>query len=376
MTDLPHVCFVSPKIYNFLNGTDEDGAGGAERQQNLIAQRLLAAGYEVSYLTRRREGAPIRETQDGIAVWNAIPDTRGSVKAPYKLAVVTRTLRRTGADTFYVRGNDFLCMVTSAYCRATGCNFLYAVSSDADIEPQYLERHHPLHSRAFLWAVRSADAVTALTRHQVEVLDTAYSIDAEHISGGYDLPDDDPPERNEREYVLWVGRMDSEQKKPQRFLELAESLPETEFVMVGPPNDDEEAFYEEIRERASSIPNLRFEGFVDPDQIHEYYRDSIALVNTSDYEGFPNVFMEAWRHETPVVSLYYDVDDMLDREEIGIRSGSMEALLQDVARLIGDPELQDRLGEAGKAHLRENHSLDAVVAAYRRLFEGQSPSSP
>jgi len=366
-----HVCFVSPKIHNFLGTGEETGAGGAERQQYLLAEALRDRGHDVSLLTRNYDDGARYERRDGLGVWKWIPDVRGVTGAPLKASAVWYALARIGADVYYVRGNDFLCMAVATYCRFADAAFVYAVSSDADVEPSYLAGYHPLRRRIYVDSIRPADAVAAQTDHQQRVLAEAHGIESTILANGYDLPDEaDVLPHEDREFVLWVGRIAREQKRPELFLDLARSLPDVQFVMVGPPNDDEEAYFEEVRSAAAGIDNLRFEGFVEPSAIDEYYRRAIALVNTSTYEGLPNVFLEAWRYATPVVSLEYDLDGDLRTEPIGCLSGSMDALVADVEALADDIDRRVDLGWGGRAYLDHNYSMRRLVDRYEDLFVG------
>lgn len=365
-----HVCFVSPKVHNFLDAATPSGAGGAERQQYLLGKALLERGHRVSLVTRNYDDGARYEESEGFAVWKTIPDVRGAVNAPLKALRVLDTLRRVDADAFYVRGNDFLAMVTGAYCRVSSARFVYAVSSDANVEPDALASFHPLHRRAFVGAMRDADGVVAQTAHQRSVLTDAHGIESTVIPNGYEMP---PREsilpHDEREYVLWVGRMAREQKRPERYLELARALPNVSFVMVGPPNDDEEAYFEELRESAAGIENLRFVGFVPPDEVDDYYRRASVLVNTSEAEGFPNTFLEAWRYGTPVVSLTYDLDGKLDDGTLGRHSGSMESLVDDVAELAANESERAELGWRAREYVEERYSMTAFVDAYEAFLE-------
>ncbi|MFB6107490.1 MAG: glycosyltransferase family 4 protein [Haloplanus sp.] len=365
-----HVCFVSPKIYNYLGTGAERNAGGAERQQYLLACELRDRGHDVSLLTRQYGGARC-ERREGLDVWKYVPDVRGATGAPVKASLVWYALARIGADAYYVRGNDFLSMAVAPYCRATDAAFVFAVSSDADVEPAYLSRYHPLRRRAYVASIRAADAVASQTDHQRRVLAEVHGIDSTVLANGYDLPPEETVlAHDDREFVLWVGRMARDQKRPELYLDLARSLPSVSFVMVGPPNDDEEAYFEEVRAEASGVDNLRFEGFVRPDEMNAYYRRAIALVNTSTYEGLPNVFLEAWRYATPVVSLEYDLDGDLDSEPIGVRSGSMDRLVKDVASLASNADRRAELGWGGRRYLDQHYSLCRLADRYEDLFAG------
>lgn len=363
------ICIVSPKIHNFLQIGEETGVGGAERQQYLLAQRLVSHGHAVSIVTRNFDNGARHARSQGLDIWKTLPDVRGVSGAPLKSAALFRTLRQIDPDACYVRGNDFLCMVVSTYCQFSDTKFVYGVSNDADVDPRHLRDVHPLRRRAFVSAIRGADAVVAQTERQRSILEGAYGVEAPIIPNGYEIPPAaDVLPHDEREFVLWVGRIDSRQKKPERFLSLARNVEDHRFVMVGAPNDDEVDYYERIRSEAEAISNLSFEGFVPPDRVHHYFRHAMMLVNTSDYEGLPNVFLEAWRYATPVVSLYYSYDGKFDGGDIGLYSGSFDTLVDDVERLCTDAVIRDRLGENGREYLEANHSLDRVYDRYVEVF--------
>lgn len=364
------VCFVSPKIHNFLEAGEPAGAGGAERQQYLVGRELLRRGHDVSLVTRNFDDGEARIRSEGFDVWKTIPDVRGVRNAPSKGLRVLGTLRRVGADVHYVRGNDFLCTLTGAFCRVASARFVYAVSVDDHVDPEALRGWHPVRRRAFLTAVRGADAVAAQTEYQRDVLAEAHGVESTVVPNGYELPPrENVPPHGDREHVLWIGRMARAQKRPERFLDLARALPNVRFVMVGPPNDDEEAYFERLRTEAGDVDNLRFVGFVAPSEVSDYYRRASVLVNTSASEGFPNTFLEAWRWATPVVSLEYDLDGTLREGRVGRHSGSMGRLEADVDSLATDVDRRAALGWNAREHVAANYAIDGVVDRYEALFE-------
>ena len=160
-----------------------------------------------------------------------------------------------------------------------------------------------------------------------------------------------------------------------RFLDLAEALPDREFVMVGPHDNDDPDYYDQVERRAETLPNCSFKGFVAPDEIHEYFRRAALLVNTSDYEGFGNVFLEAWRYETPVVSLHYTLHGVIDEEPVGVHAGSIDALTEAVDSLLNDIDRRREYGTTGRKHVADEYSFPSVLAAYETVFDRIAPRS-
>ncbi|KAB1196261.1 MULTISPECIES: glycosyltransferase family 4 protein [Haloferax] len=365
------ICILSPKIHNFLSTGFESGAGGAERQQYLIAKMLRERGHEVALVTRNFNDGERKTTIDGFEVWKTIPDVRGVSGAPKKTAAVWKTIYECEPDSVFVRGNDFLCVLASTFCRLFNYTFVYSVSNDADIEPQHLERFSPLYRTIFVESIRSADNVIAQTPHQRSVLNDEHGIESTIITNGYSLsPDSEIVPAEEREYVLWVGRLDKKQKRPMRFIELSKAIPNESFVLIGPPDDDDPEYAKEIEKMAQQVENLDFEGFVKPGEIDQYFKRAKALVNTSDFEGLPNTFLEAWRFGTPVISLKYAFDGRIEEHNLGRHSGSMKRLKEDVKEIAGDVDTREKMCRDTRRYIQQNHTLESVVDAYEKAFTG------
>lgn len=369
--DDAHVCFICPYIEPYLKPGSGTHLGGAERQQHLLATYLRDNGWRVSFIAFEGDGERY-ERIDGFDLWKTLPPTNDVGKTPAVLLQLLRTIRRVDADLFYVRGNPPLCILASYCCSLLDERLVYVVANDSNVELSRLSGHHgmfeyTLPKLGYLDAMRRADHVVAQTDYQRDILEDVFGIEATVIPNGYTVPDEAelrPPA--DRSHVLWVGSLDPDQKQPERVLELAERLPDVTFRVVGWTKDD--SYREGLIDRMAELPNLHFEGFVPPDEIDQYYRDAVMLLNTSAYEGFPNTFLEAWRFGVPVVSLNRVLDGVLEREGIGITAGSMDDLERTVRELWTDRDQGDRLGSAGRRYLQANYALDVVVSAYMDVF--------
>lgn len=366
-----HICFISPYIEAYLRPESGMNTGGAERQQHLLATRLRDEGHTVSFISFETDDDAY-ERIDGFDVWRTLPTTNDPVRVLEALLKLFRSIRRVDADVFYVRGNPPLCILSSYCCSVLGESLVYVVANDTNVELANLPSHHGLFrytppKLAYLDAIRRADRVVSQTAYQRDVLRDVFDIESTVIPNGYTVPPEDeivaPSERTD---VLWVGSLDPEQKRPERFLRLAERLPDLRFRMVGWTNDEE--YREGIVRRADALSNLTFEGFVPPDRIDRYYRRAVALVNTSDHEGFPNTFLEAWRFAVPVVSLHHTLGGVLTDRDVGYHAGTMDELTRIVGRLWNDRDETAETGYRGRRYLEDDYSLDTVYENYARVF--------
>lgn len=371
LADGADICFICPYIEPYLDPGSDTHTGGAERQQYLLASELRDRGHNVSFISFESE-KQTNERIDGFEVWRTLPRTNSLTDTPAVLAALIRSIRRVDADVFYVRGNPPLAVLSSYCCALLGKGLVYVVANDSNVELAHLPDHHgmfeyTLPKLGYVDAMDRADQVVAQTDHQHAILGDVFGIDSTVVPNGYTLPASKrlrPAEQ--REYVLWVGSLDPDQKQPGRLVDLAERCPGVQFRLIG--SDGDEAVERRITERAGALPNLQYEGFVPPDEIDERYRDAVALLNTSAYEGFPNTFLEAWRFGVPVLTLNEVLDGVLEREGIGRQAGTMDGLAETVERFWRDPELAGDVGAAGREYLQENYSLDRVVGEYGDIF--------
>lgn len=366
-----HVCFITPYIEAYLKPGSDPHVGGAQRQQHLLARHLQDEGHAVSFIAFETDGRSY-ERIDGFDVWKTLPRTNDPIRTPEVLVALLRSLKRVSADVFYVRGNPPLCILTSYCCAFLREPLVYVVANDSNLELARLSSHHPafrytLPKLLYLDAVRRADGVVAQTGYQRDLLRDIFGIPSTVIPNGYTLPAADeivPPD--DRNAVLWVGSLDPDQKRPDRFLKLAQRLPEVHFRMVG--WSDDTRYRAGIERRAKDLPNVSFEGFVPPDQIDRYYRYAVALVNTSAYEGFPNTFLEAWRYGVPVVSLEYSLDGVLTDEGVGYHAGTMDNLERTIAELWNDREQVADTGQRGREYVQTHYTMDAIYEKYADVF--------
>src|SRR5439155_5978297 len=123
-------------------------------------------------------------------------------------------------------------------------------------------------------------------------------------------------------------------KKPLAFVELARSLPEAKFWMVGVPVPGHEKLATEVAEAAATVPNLELVAPRPRQELLELTERAVAVVNTADFEGMPNIFLEGWTRGVPALSLTHDPDGVIERHRLGaFARGSHERLAVHAALL-------------------------------------------
>jgi len=369
------ICFVSLSAYGYFVDNPEIAGGGAQRQFYLLS-RALSDDYNVHVIVGDY-GQPERVVHDGVTLHRAYkPDTEATVVDQFQqLHRLAMTIRSVDAGVYISRGNPRLAGVVWALVRLFGGQWLYHVASDGHIETPEEYVSGPL-GRLYWTAITHADAIVVQTDRQNQVITRRYGQQSTVIPNGYPPAEEIAPQ-DDREFVLWIGRLEPDEKRPDLFVELAEQLPETAFRMLG-PWEAHDTYRRRLADRIESTPNLTYEGAVEPEAVYNYYDQALACVNTSAIEGFPNTFLEAWRAETVVVSLAVDPGRFIDIDAdwTGFADGSMDTLTQQVREITTDETLRKTVAQQCREQFEQRYSVEALASKYRDLLAllGNGPS--
>ena len=97
-------------------------------------------------------------------------------------------------------------------------------------------------------------------------------------------------------------------------------------------------YSQRLIEQFRGLPNIEFRGQVAPEEAERVIAEAAALLCTSDQEGFPNTFLQAWSYGTPVVTLQIDPDSIIKRLELGAVTGTVDATVEQLQRLLASPQ--------------------------------------
>ena len=98
-------------------------------------------------------------------------------------------------------------------------------------------------------------------------------------------------------------------------------------------------------------------------------RESRLFLSTGsqEYEGFPNVLLEAAASGTPILSLE-DFDNFLEQSHAGLAlGGSLESAAQALNRLYESETEWLGHSTAGKEYVRQKHLMDKIVLEFKKL---------
>jgi glycosyltransferase involved in cell wall biosynthesis len=190
-----------------------------------------------------------------------------------------------------------------------------------------------------------------------------------------------PAEVEDQEGVtlLFVGRLVAKKGVATLIDALPEILkrhPDTRLRIVG---DGPERARLEAQVRTKGLGEaVEFSGAVANRRLPEVFRASTVVVFPSivaedgDREGFGLVAVEALGCARPVVASDLPaMREFLRDGETGLvtRAGDAHSLASAVSRLLDDPALRRRLGEAGRRHVLGHYDWEVVASGYADLLE-------
>lgn len=236
--------------------------------------------------------------------------------------------------------------------------------------------------RAF---VRSCADVAAISSYTARQLAEATGVQARPIPYGIALPPVDHRYPAEPGLILAVGRLIA--RKGHTYLIEAMPLlaaaghPEARLVIVGEGHERPqlEAL---IRDRGLA-ERVTLAGRVSDEVLQTYYKTCQVFVlpsivdDTGDTEMLGMVSLEAMRYGKPVVATNVGgVADIVQDRVTGllVEQRDPAALAAAIGRLLADPALAARLGEAGYHFARDRFAWPAVLAQTLALYgEDVSP---
>jgi glycosyltransferase involved in cell wall biosynthesis len=367
----PSICLVAHSAYGALAGDNSGHIGGVERQTSLMAKWLAAKGYGVSMLTWD-EGQPDDLVVAGVRVIKICGAKAGLPGLRFfhpKWTGLVRAMRQADAEVYYQNCGECVTGQAALWCRRHGRKFVYSVASDPDCDPRLPEMRTVRERVLYRYGLRRADRVVVQTRRQQTMLREGFGLESEIIPmpcsgpGNGEEVERRLPQPNARR-VLWIGRI-CEVKRPDRFLDLAESCPDLVFDLVGPTFDAD--YSQAAYKRAKGLANVTVHGPVAFGQVAEFYRRAACLCCTSDFEGFPNTFIEAWGHGVPLVSTF-DPDNIIATRGLGIVARDVAGLARGIRELFGSAERWGAASARARQYYLENHTVESAMGRFERVF--------
>jgi glycosyltransferase involved in cell wall biosynthesis len=278
-----------------------------------------------------------------------------------------------GADVYIMNGNHDGTAILAHYCRRKNKKFIMLSGSDMDFSsaaPLNKCLTDAYGSLRFLmeYTIREADLVVVQNRNQSEIASRWFNKDSVLILNPVEVAakfEKDPASR----YILWVGKSDDRVKQPDLFVNLAQALPQYQFVMI--MNLVLDRVHRRVLDRCKKLSNIRVESNIPYGEVERFYAAARLMVNTSAFEGFPNTFLESAKYGIPIVSLNVDPNHMLTDHGCGVVcDGEFEKMISGVSLLMNNNAEYVRTSNNCRPYILQYHKKESVVRGFREsVFE-------
>ena len=362
------IAFYVPWLGPLLTSAATSPAGGAETQIFLLARALARRGSKVCLLVFDLPGTSIPSVVDEVAV---------SVRPPYRAKLRLGRLREAVSLRRAVVDADANLLVTRAagpdvglaglFAKLSGRRFVYSSAniSDFDFSEVSTKRRNEV---LFRLGIRLADEIVVQTTEQARLCEERFGRSPVLIRS---IAQPARSARSRRGGVS-LDRASGLVQATSRVHELAQSLPEARFWMVGVPDPYSEPGPELVRtveQRAATVTNLELLAPRPRQELMDLVDRAVAVVNTADFEGMPNIFLEGWARGVPALALTHDPDRVIEQHGLGaFAQGSSERLV-DLARGLWQQRAdQAAMAARCRAYIVEHHSPETVSARWQEAL--------
>ena len=355
-------------------------SGGVERNVHALGERLRAAGHDVPVVTsdlRTHDPAEPLDARElardpSHVVRLSHRPTRG---LPYpRLPGITAALDRLRPDVVHAHAFWYPPADAAArWCRRRRVPlvlFPYYYENRLRRRPPWRLYRRTIGATTF----RCADAVVTISPDESERITDAGLRMRKELR----LPPPIDVERFERprpdpflargitgRVLLAVGRLSRGKRLAEGVAampDLLRSAPDLQLVIVGEDFGEREALAKHAADLGLA-QRVHLLGFVPDDELAAAYRAATLLVHPSSHEAFGIVLAEAMAAGTPVVARRVAaIPQTVPDGRCGLLFDDAAGLAAAVLRLLGDEPLRRRLGDAGRAHVREHFSWGRALA--------------
>lgn len=366
------VCFVNLGALAALSQAHKhERIGGEEVQHAQLAVALARRGHDVS-LVVADYGQEDGETFEGVKTFKAFREADGlpGLRFIYPRWIkLWSAIARADADVYYFSCASMTLGLLAMFCRLHNRRLVFRAASDSDCEPDRLLIRFARDRWLYQFGLKRADAILVQSLTQQRSMLTNYGqrstvagmlvASPRTVAGGNSKDID----------VLWVANI-RQAKRPGRILEIARSLPDFRFHMAGGASPGEEDLYWEIEREARGIANLEFHGGIPYLDIGDLFDRARVFANTSDLEGFPNTFLQAWIRGIPVVTMF-DPDGVVKRCGLGSSHSSVSDMTEGLSTMLGSAGVHQAASHAALAYIEQHYGEEKVLEPYLGALEGR-----
>lgn len=324
-------------IDDFLSCNPNVNVAGMYVQMTCWAQILSKKGYEILSLSSREN-----HSCKGIRFikWRVIR----IIEVVHEFMGIPFILIRHRPDYIIQNGADRILKSLSIWCRIFGVKLVFVAASDMNFSDEYgFIKGRPYNTRLYWSALRNGRMKFVVQNtEQQQALKEKFGRDSIIVPNVWtkidfctnrivEIPSFD---------VVWVANI-RHLKRPEWLIEIANKLPNYSFAIAG-GNGETQEYFDSIASMAAHEPNVRFYGPLPFNAASELISKSKLLLCTSEFEGLPNTFMQAWEAGTPIISTV-DPSGVINKNILGSSYKTVQEAVIAINSILSNPSLLNEL---------------------------------
>jgi len=357
------------EAYSFFADNNKILHGGAELQMFLLAKHLSKfADNEIIFMVGNY-GQPKSQKIENI---NVVRTVNIYLKKSFFFKAITALkmlylIIKHKPDVVITTTFNPTSFVFYIYKTLFKKKHIHRTASLIEVNKQWINEN-AIMGKLFEISLLNADVVITQNYEHKDLLETSHKLKNIHVLKNVIEIKNHKISFSQKKNLLWVSRY-VEMKNPFMFLILAKQIPDYNFIMICPNSQKDIQRWTQLKEEATKMKNVTFIDKVEHKYIQKYFDDALIFINTSDYEGFPNTFLQAAIAETPIVSLVVNPDNFLNTYNCGYAcENKFDILLTKTLFLLNNNELREKMGENCFSYVSQNHDINTVGDNWKQLI--------
>jgi glycosyltransferase involved in cell wall biosynthesis len=137
---------------------------------------------------------------------------------------------------------------------------------------------------------------------------------------------------------------------------------------VPEPRGDDHRLVEAVSTQSLEVPNLQVLAPRPQSELGSLMARAVASVNTADFEGMPNVLLEAWSRGVPALVLTHDPGGVVETYGLGgFANGSSERLVELARQQWVGRDDRASLSQRCRRYIQTHHAPDLVAERWIRV---------
>jgi glycosyltransferase involved in cell wall biosynthesis len=366
------ICLVSLRALPALSEEHKhERVGGEEVQHAQLAAALVRLGHDVRLVVAdfgQRDGA----VYEGVTTLKAFKESAGLPGLRYvhpQWTGLWSAIAKADADVYYYSCAGMILGLLAMYCGRNNRRLVFRVARDDDCDLDKVEIRYWRDRWLYQYGLNRTDAVLVQTITQQQDLLKNFGLPSTVAGMLVARPFDSAAPIAKDVDVLWVANI-RRVKRPDRVLELARAMPGVSFHVAGALVPGDEDLYRLVEAGARKLPNLTFHGGVPYMDVGKLFDRARVFANTSELEGFPNTYLQAWVRGIPVVTTF-DPDGLVKSAGLGSSHASVPEMICGLEQMLHSEEAYESARVAALQFMDQRFGEKTVLAPYLDAIIGQ-----